>query len=284
MNRVINWFCIGAFTLLFLNWTGPAGNGLLAYAAPPATAQTSSSHENTAVIPALAPGLVKQHEANVAIAKKGDIDLLFMGDSITDWWWRSEGPRPRASSTRRSTTNPATQPAPPVPGAYAGKPVFNKYFRQMKVANFGLSSDTTQGVLYRLQHGEGEGFSPKAIMLLIGTNNTGKNTAEEVADGVKADVDELRKDFPQAKILLMAIFPRNGPPASRQEIAEINPILAKLDDNQHVFYMDLTRKLTQPDGTVPRDIMSDGLHPTTKGYEIWAEAVIGPLKRMMEKN
>src|SRR5512136_2505466 len=91
----------------------------------------------------------------------------------------------------------------------AGKPVFDKYFAPLKAANFGIGGDTTQGVLYRLQHGEGQGFSPKAVMLMIGTNNTGRNTEAEIAEGIGAVVLELRKDFPKAKILLLGVFPRS---------------------------------------------------------------------------
>lgn len=244
-----------------------------------ACGDTPTTHPNTAVIPSLAEGFRKHHEQNVEIAKKGDIDVLFMGDSITDWWqW--DGPKWPKPTPEQAATRPALR-ASLVPGAYDGKEVFQKYFGQMKVANFGIAGDTTQGVLYRLQHGEGQGFNPKAIMLMIGTNNTGRNSAEEIADGVKADVEELRKDFPQAKILLLGIFPRNNPPEAIEKIKQINPIIAKLADGEHVTYMDLTDKFLGPDGKVPEDVMSDGLHPTSKGYEIWAQAVVGPLKKML---
>jgi lysophospholipase L1-like esterase len=212
---------------------------------------------NSAIIPSLARGFQAAHTNNVEVAKKGDIDILFMGDSITDWW-RSPG---RGGS-----------PSGPIP--YGGKAVFEKYFGSMKVANFGIAGDTTQGVLWRLQHGEGEGFKPKAIMLMIGTNNTGRNSPPEIAIGIADVVFELRKDFPDAKILLLAVFPRSGPTtAVRAKIDEINKIIPALHDNQHVFYMDIGSKFLAADGSISHDIMSDGLHPTSKGYEIWAEAV-----------
>jgi beta-glucosidase len=149
------------------------------------------------------------------------------------------------------------------------------------VANFGIAGDTTQGVLWRLQNGEGEGFQPKAVMLMIGTNNTRGNSAEEIAEGVTAVVNELRKDFPEAKILLLAIFPRSRPDDPvREKIAQINTIIAKLHDGEHVTYMDINAKFLAEDGTIPTDIMADRLHPTTKGYEIWAEAVKEPLAKM----
>ncbi|HXD00250.1 MAG TPA: GDSL-type esterase/lipase family protein [Verrucomicrobiae bacterium] len=221
---------------------------------------------NTAVIPKLNPPFMRRHDDFVEIAKKDDIDLLFMGDSITDWWRNPGG------------TNFPSGPN----GAYTGKPVFDKYFGSMKVANFGIAGDTTQGVLWRLQNGEGQGFKPKAIMLMIGTNNAMRNSPPEIAEGVAADVEELRKDFPDAKILLLAIFPRSTPTSRvRVQIAAVNAIISKLDDGKQVFYLDIGSKFLSADGTISKDIMSDGLHPTTQGYEIWAEAVKDPLVRML---
>jgi lysophospholipase L1-like esterase len=226
-------------------------------------AEPATVRANTAIIPNLAPGFRRQHTNNVEIAKKGDIDLLFMGDSITDWW-----------------RNPGR--GQPIDGAipYGGKAVFEKHFGSMKVANFGIAGDTTQGVLFRLRDGEGEGFKPKAIMLMIGTNNTGRNSAPEIAMGVADVVFELRKDFPDAKILLLAIFPRSG--GAQKEINEINPMISALNDNQHVFYLDIGSKFLAADGSIPKDIMSDGLHPASKGYEIWANAVQDKLASLMQ--
>lgn len=239
-------------------------------AAPVATAAAASVaapvRANTAIIPNLAPNFRRAHSNNVEVAKKGDIDLLFMGDSITDWW-----------------RNPGR--GEPINGAipYGGKAVFEKYFGSMKVANFGIAGDTTQGVLFRLRDGEGEGFKPKAIMLMIGTNNAGRNSAPEIAMGVADVVFELRKDFPDAKILLLAIFPRSiGGPGAQKIIDAINPIIATLNDGKNVFYMDIGSKFLAEDGSIPKEIMSDGLHPTSKGYEIWAEAVKDKLASLMQ--
>ncbi len=223
---------------------------------------------NPATIPFLQPGFRAKHAANVELAKNGDIDLLFMGDSITDFWRNAGKP---------GVENPAL----------AGKKVFDKYFGAMKVANFGISGDTTQGVLYRLRDGEGQGFQPKAIMLMIGTNNSAPNNAScssaEIAEGIGAVVSELREDFPNAKILLLAVFPRGTPgDPLNTTVAGVNPIIAKLHDGKHVFYLDIGAKFLAPDGTIPADIMPDKLHPTEKGYEIWAEAVKEPLAELMK--
>jgi len=213
--------------------------------------------ENSAIVPSLLPFFRAKHEDNVAIAKKGNIDLLFMGDSITDFWRMPEGD-------------------------YAGKPVFDKYFGDKKAANFGIAGDTTQGVLYRLQNGEGQGFSPRAVMLMIGTNNTVRNTAPEIAEGIGAVILELRKDFPDAKILLLGVFPRaSAKDPLRTVIKEINQRISKLNDDEHVFYLDIGEKFLDSNGQIPTDVMKDALHPSTKGYEIWAEAVKEPLEKML---
>lgn len=208
---------------------------------------------NTAIVPNLSRFFQEKHGANLEVARAGDIDVLFMGDSITEFWRRP-----------------------------AGQPVFDEYFGHMKVANFGVAGDTTQGVLYRLQNGEGQGFSPKAVMLLIGTNNTRANTADEIAEGIGAVVLELEKDFPDARILLLAVFPRGRAGEDvRDIIAEINSRIARLDDHERVFYLDIGHVFLDENGEIPTDVMGDRLHPASKGYELWAEAVKEPLRRLI---
>jgi lysophospholipase L1-like esterase len=242
--------------------TDPATKALLAKY--PDIIAVRPPRANVTVVPSLNAGFRAKHTLNLEVAKQGDVDLLFMGDSITDFW---------RNSGRPDVVNPPT----------AGKVVFDKYFGAMKVANFGISGDTTQGVLYRLMDGEGRGFQPKAIMLMIGTNNSATATSAEIAEGVGAIVMEMRKDFPAAKILLLAIFPRGDPGSvARKTVLDVNPIIAKLADNKNVFYLDIGAKFLDAEGNIPADIMPDKLHPTEKGYEIWAQAVIQPLTDLMK--
>jgi len=206
--------------------------------------------DNTAIRPV--PRNAAKHDSYVELARKGGIDLLLVGDSITDLW-------------RNSTETYAT------------------YFGKYKVGNFAISGDTTQGVLWGLQNGEGTGFQPKAIMMMIGTNNSGGNTGPEIAEGNGAIVMELRKDFPNAKILLLAIFPRNAPASPARKVnADASAIYSKLADNKKVFYMDIGQKFLSPDGTISTDIMADGLHPTAKGYVIWGDAIKDKLAELMK--
>jgi lysophospholipase L1-like esterase len=217
---------------------------------------------NPCTTPFLAPNFRARHESFVALAKQGGGEVLFAGDSITDWW-RREG----------QGENPAM----------SGKAVFDKNFGHLKVVNFGIAGDTTQGVLYRLRDGEGQGFQPKAVMLMIGTNSAGNSSSAEIAEGIGAVVAELRQDFPAAKILLLGIFPRGDPgTAIRKTVMDVNPIIAKLHDGKNVFYLDIGQKFLAADGSIAPDIMSDKLHPTQKGYEIWAEAVKQPLADLLK--
>src|SRR5690349_2790872 len=175
-----------------------------------------------------------RHEGFVATAKQGNIDLLLHGDSITDWWQLD-----------------------------ANKPVFDKYFGSIRTANFAVAGDTTQGVLWGLRNGEGQGYQPKAVMLMIGTNNTGQQTGPEIAEGVGAVVMEMRRNFPAAKILLLAIFPRAlpGDPV-RDKLADVNRIISRLDDQKNVFYLDIGQKFLDANGMfLPDSFRADNLHP-----------------------
>jgi lysophospholipase L1-like esterase len=212
--------------------------------------------DNPCIRPTAARG--GRHEGFVETAKTGDFDILFYGDSITDLWNVEADPQ----------------------GNPGGKRVFNKYFGDMKVANFGISGDTTQGVLWRLQNGEGQGHKPKAVMLMIGTNNTGGANGPEIAEGIGAVILELRKDFSDAKILLLAIFPRgsSATDANRLKVEEANKIISKLDDQKHVFFMNINSKFLDEKGGLIGFRPSDNLHPVEEGYEIWASAVTPTLK------
>jgi lysophospholipase L1-like esterase len=196
-----------------------------------------------------------RHEGFVARAKEGNIDLLLHGDSITDWWLQD-----------------------------ANKPMFDKYFGNIRTANFAVAGDTTQGVLWGLRNGEGQGYQPKAVMLMIGTNNTGQFTGPEIAEGVGAVVLELRRNFPSAKILLLAIFPRGVPgDPVRDKIAEVNQIISRLDDKKNVFYMDIGQKFLDEKGVfLPDSFRPDNLHPAAKGYDIWGQAVSAKLAELMK--
>ena len=217
---------------------------------------TAYAQTNTAIQPeARDARWIARHESFIAEAKQNQPAVVFLGDSITDAW-RTDG-----------------------------KAIWDDQFAPLNAANFGIDGDRTQHVLWRMQHGAFDGFKPKVIVLMIGTNNTpkGRNTTPEVIAGVTAVVKGLRAILPETKILLLAIFPRGqkGEPV-REQLQTINAAIAKLDDGKWVKFVDINSKLLAPDGTLSEKIMPDLLHPNVNGYQIWADAIRAPLKAMLK--
>ncbi len=195
---------------------------------------------------------IKAHDSYVAIAKAGDTDLLFLGDSITAGW-RGQ------------------------------KAIWDAAFGKYKPANFGIGGDRTQHVLWRITNGELDGIKPKAAVLMIGTNNSGQDSVEGIAKGITAIVKTIREKSPHTKVLLLAIFPRGPMPgAQREKLKAVNDIVAKLDDGKSVFYLDIGAKFLEADGTLTKEIMPDFLHLSAKGYQIWADAISGKLAELMK--
>ncbi len=193
---------------------------------------------------------MRLHETFLDRAKRGGIDLLFLGDSITQGWEQNA--------------------------------TWERYYAPRKALNFGIGGDRTEHVLWRLANGELEGIKPKVVVLMIGTNNLGnKESAEDTIAGVKAVVAKLRDKMPETKILLLAVFPRTDRPLTN-EIKQVNEAISKLDGGKHVKYLDIGDKFLAPDGTLPKEVMPDALHPNEKGYQIWAEAMAPTLNEMMK--
>ena len=196
----------------------------------------------------------KRHAEFLEVARAGNIDLLFIGDSITDWW------RNR------------------------GRAVWDRTWAPLKAANFGIAGERVEQLLWRVQNGTLEGFQAKVIVLMIGTNNLRRNPAnDDIAGGIAFLAGEIQKRQPQAKLLVLGIFPRDAAPdtENRQRIKAINAQLAKLEDKKALFYMDIGDRFLGSDGTISTDVMYDGLHPAERGYEIWAEAMLPKIKELM---
>lgn len=209
-------------------------------------------------------GWVKRHESFNEISKKGEAPLVFLGDSITQGWGGK------------------------------GKAAWEKHYTTRKAANFGIGGDRTEHVLWRLSNGNFDGLSPKLIVLMIGTNNTGHVgrpqkelndaiyycTAEETAEGVKQIVETLKKKCPTSKILLLGIFPRGEKPADamRKQNEATNAIISKLADGKTVEFLDIGQTFLQPDGTLTREIMPDLLHLSEAGYDKWADVIEPKIK------
>jgi N-acetylglucosamine-6-sulfatase len=265
----IRWSLVLIAAALFTTTTLARQAPAPAPGAPPAAQAPAGAPPQAAVpgrgrgpLPALGPATEPRprddarHQSFLEVARAGNIDLLFVGDSITDWWRQEQ----------------------------RGLPVWNEHFAPLKAANFGIAGDTTQGVLWRMQNGELDGFKAKLIVLMLGTNNINRNANDDIAEGDRAIVNEFLKRQPQAKVLLLGVFPRGAAADNpfRASIKAINAKLATIADNKRVFYMDIGDRFLAPDGTLPTDVMPDGLHPNAAGYRIWADAIRARVRELMQ--
>jgi beta-glucosidase len=208
-----------------------------------------------------------RHQAVLETNAQGNVNMIFIGDSITHQW------------------------------ETVGKEVWKQYFEPLEAVNMGFGGDQTQNVLWRLQNGELDGINPKVAVLMIGTNNSNGDiyTSEQIAEGIKAIVCQLRTRLSQTKVLMLSIFPRGS--KQQREIktqgASYNPqwaknekaskLASKAADNKMVYYLDLTDAFLDEQGVISREIMPDLLHLSEDGYIIWAEAMMPKIKELMHK-
>ena len=188
-------------------------------------------------------------------ARRGRIDLYIEGDSIARRWGATDYPEFLAHWRQR--------------------------FFGWNAADFGWGADTTQNILWRLENGELDGVQPKVIVLLAGTNNVGSarstvpvaERADDVSQGIKAILDVMRRKAPEATIVLTAIFPRNDSLAAMPVIDEINRRIARFADGRSIRWLNVNDTLADANGRLFDGMMGDGLHPTIKGYQVWADGL-----------
>lgn len=198
----------------------------------------------------------KLADAKAIAAKGGKIDLLFIGDSITQGWEKE------------------------------GAATWQKHYAQRNAFAIGFGGDRTENVLWRLQHGALDNMSPKLVVMMIGTNNTGhrQENPATTAAGIKRLIAEIQQRQPNAKILLLAIFPRDEKPDGdlRKINEDVNAIIQQYADNKHVFFANINSVFLTPEGVLPKAIMPDLLHPNEKGYDLWAEALEPHLQKLLK--
>jgi lysophospholipase L1-like esterase len=206
---------------------------------------------------------VPRHKEFLKKVASGEGDVIFLGDSITQGW---EG---------------------------AGKKAWAETFAPMKAVNLGIGGDRTGHVLWRITEGkELVPLKPKAAVIMIGTNNTGVHSAEQIAGGIKAIIDELRKQKPEMKILLLGVFPRGGgvkkedtvapPEKLNPKIKQINDLISKYADGKMVFYKDIGKEFLNAEGGLEKKVMPDLLHLSPAGYEIWAKAIKDDVAKLLK--
>jgi lysophospholipase L1-like esterase len=257
-------FFLGCLSALVVSSHAAPSVESLTQTPPAATPTTASPAASTKPAPrprsemdAITPAIKDPHRHAEFLHRitEGKVGLLFLGDSITDGWPR----RGEWSWLKFAPHHPA---------------------------NFGISADRTEHVLWRITNGELEGINPKVTVIMIGTNNIGQASADRpewVANGIKKIVETVHEKLPETRVLLLGVFPRGTKESPhRQQIAQINEIIAKLDDGKKTRYLDIGGSFLDSDGEIPFDVMPDKLHPAAKGYDIWYEAMEPLLKEMLK--
>ncbi|MFH2008247.1 MAG: GDSL-type esterase/lipase family protein [bacterium] len=196
----------------------------------------------------------QRHAQKVRRVRQGEVDLLWIGDSIIHFWEND------------------------------GKKVWDRYYARRRAVNLGFAGDRVQNVLWRMRHGELTGISPKVAVVMIGTNDAGDGARPaRTAAHIRALVTELRTRLPRTRILLLAIFPcgEDNQDEQRKTNAAVNRLIAKLHDGRRVHFLDLGRHFLSKQGVLDMSVMPDLLHPGAKGYLLWARAMEPTLKRLL---
>ncbi|MGQ0595614.1 MAG: GDSL-type esterase/lipase family protein [Gammaproteobacteria bacterium] len=210
-------------------------------------------HSAVAPVPRAGPAWFDRYQALNRRVQADHPDLVFIGDSLTQGW---------------ETT---------------GRRVWAEFYERRRALNIGIERDATQNLLWRLEHGNVDHIRPRLAVLLIGTNNTGHNTPQEIAQGVAEIVRRLRVRLPATRVIVLGIFPqgadRNHPRRNVGRAA--NRLISRLHDGRRVFYLDIGQRFVRGDGTIGTDIMPDLLHLSPAGYRIWAEAIEPTVRRLL---
>lgn len=199
------------------------------------------------------PFFQMMHDEYVKQSKAGKYELVFLGDSITFGW------------------------------TALGKPIWDREFANLNPGNFGVPGDTSAGVLWRVTHGEVKGLNPKAVVILIGTNDLSEGIhSSTTIENVSTLVSELKKIAPNARIIIVGILPRGTglQDSYQQEIQFLNDSFARLDNGADIRYLDISSDLLGADRRFSNEMSPDFLHLSENGYEVWAQRLRPLLKNL----
>jgi lysophospholipase L1-like esterase len=228
----------------------------IAAGAPVCAAETMlcerfSREELPAPVPSPYPSALERLEQISHAVKSTSYTVLFFGDSLTEGW-------------------DAT--------------VWDRNLAPRAALNAGVSGDRTDDLLWRLQHGNLAGLQPKAVVLLIGTNDLAQGRSPALtADGIRANLEVLRERLPEARILLLGLLPREESPNAplRLEVAQVNHLIRDCADGQYIFYAEIGDVLLDSNGLLTAAISPDRLHFTARGYALLASRLEPELDRLL---
>ncbi|CAG2172593.1 unnamed protein product [Oppiella nova] len=196
---------------------------------------------------------IDRHNQLIAqtVQHKADEQIIFVGDSITQFW------------------------------ESMGRVVWDKYYAPRHAYNYGISGDRTENVIYRIRDKELDGLHPKVAVLMIGTNNIGnspRSTVEDTVHGIREVLTELIAKLPDTKFILTSNLPRTEPLGS--QCKQVTQLIEKFADNKTIFYQDLWTPYVFPNGTQKVELFADGLHLNEKGFEVWQQSMAPLLDKL----
>ncbi len=198
---------------------------------------------NATVVPPLSeiPTMIAVMDTAFAMAPKGNPTVVFIGDSIS--WQYAYG---------------------------QGISVWETYMAPLGMANYGVSGQTTQSLLFQITEGQLVGIFPAVVVLDIGGNNLLQGDSPlDTAAGVVTNVVMIHQYQPQAQVLVLGVLPGMQSPNDpyRHEGAQTNQYVSQmLNSDSHATFLDFGSIYLQPDGTISTDMMFDYIHPTEQGY------------------
>jgi lysophospholipase L1-like esterase len=195
---------------------------------------------------------LERHEEVLRLNKAEQPDIVLIGNSITHYWAGT----PKARDAR-------------------GVKSWEKLFKGHTVRNMGFGWDRIENALWRIYHGELDGYTARKVFLLLGTNNIDRNTDEEIVSGILTLVKAVRSHQPQARIYVCGILPRAW---NEPRVAILNELLQRRLIGADATYVDMTPEVVQPNGKVIDSLFIDGLHPNEEGYERFAKMLEGAVK------
>ena len=179
--------------------------------------------------------------------------LLFLGDSITNWW---------------------------------DKKIYQRDFSKYNNLNLGIAVYTTKDLINNLHFGMINHLNPSLIVLLIGVNNLGKlnDSPEIIANDIKYIIDILLFKFPITKIILRGLLPfgKYKNQYTRIHNERVNNIIINFANNINIFYIDNSKEFIDGDESIIDNLMPDYLHLSKKGYEILSKTLTPYIYKIMD--
>lgn len=246
----------------YVDGTHPSDLGMMQYADAYEKSVRAILHQSSGAIATVKPvtqlrepsnyDWEQRHQTILKLNREDPPEICFFGNSIVHYW----AGEPKANMVR-------------------GEEAWEEIFKSKKVRNFGFGWDRVENILWRVNHDELDGFQAEHILLMLGTNNIGRDSNEDIVAGIDLLVKTVKQKQPNSKITVIGVLPRRG---EESRIRTLNNLIAQTASLNGVRYTDIGGSLLNMDSattetTINEKLFSDGLHPNEAGYNSLIEAL-----------